>query len=413
MESTTPHVPEQASRRARGRSGALQRSTRDRVLTGVAGGIGERIGVDPTVVRLCFVALTLAAGIGAAAYLAAWLASVPGTAAISAPQPTSVRQALALGFIVLGVLVMLRQTGLWLGDRFVWPALLVAAGSAVIWTRGDEADRARWSRAVRRLPTRWQRAATGSGVRVRVAGGMLLIAAGLWRFLTTANRTPGLSTSAPVAVAATLVSLAVVAGPWFWRLGRQLTEERRQRIRSQERAEVAAHLHDSVLQTLALIQRTDEPRQMASLARSQERELRSWLYGGARAADHTLLSTAMNDTAAEIERAYSVRIDVVTVGERRIDDPTGALVLAAREAMINAAAHSGADRVSVYVETSPEQVTAYVRDQGHGFDPADVPADRRGIADSIEGRMIRFGGVAALSTAPGRGTEVKLQVSVT
>ena len=413
MESTTPHVPEQASRRARGRSGALQRSTRDRVLTGVAGGIGERIGVDPTVVRLCFVALTLAAGIGAAAYLAAWLASVPGTAATSAPQPTSVRQALALGFIVLGVLVMLRQTGLWLGDRFVWPALLVAAGSAVIWTRGDEADRARWSRAVRRLPTRWQRAATGSGVRVRVAGGMLLIAAGLWRFLTTANRTPGLSTSAPVAVAATLVSLAVVAGPWFWRLGRQLTEERRQRIRSQERAEVAAHLHDSVLQTLALIQRTDEPRQMASLARSQERELRSWLYGGARAADHTLLSTAMNDTAAEIERAYSVRIDVVTVGERRIDDPTGALVLAAREAMINAAAHSGADRVSVYVETSPEQVTAYVRDQGHGFDPADVPADRRGIADSIEGRMTRFGGVAALSTAPGRGTEVKLQVSVT
>ncbi len=413
MESTTPHVPEQASRRARGRSGALQRSTRDRVLTGVAGGIGERIGVDPTVVRLCFVALTLAAGIGAAAYLAAWLASVPGTAAISAPQPTSVRQALALGFIVLGVLVMLRQTGLWLGDRFVWPALLVAAGSAVIWTRGDEADRARWSRAVRRLPAGWQRAATGSGVRVRVVGGMLLILGGLWRFLTTARRAPGLSTSAPVAVAATLVSLAVVAGPWFWRLGRQLTEERRQRIRSQERAEVAAHLHDSVLQTLALIQRTDEPRQMASLARSQERELRSWLYGGARAADHTLLSTAMNDTAAEIERAYSVRIDVVTVGERRIDDPTGALVLAAREAMINAAAHSGANRVSVYVESSEEQVTAYVRDQGHGFDPADVPVDRRGIADSIEGRMIRFGGVAALSTAPGRGTEVKLQVSVT
>ena len=413
MESTTPHVPEQASRRARGRSGALRRSTRDRVLTGVAGGIGERIGVDPTVVRLCFVALSLAAGIGGVVYLAAWLASVPGTAATSAPQPTSARQALALGFIVLGVLVMLRQTGLWLGDRFVWPAVLVAAGSAVIWTRGDEADRARWSRAVRRLPAGWQRAVTGSGIRVHVAGGMLLIVGGLWRFLTTARRAPGLSTSAPVAVAATLVSLAVVAGPWFWRLGRQLTEERRQRIRSQERAEVAAHLHDSVLQTLALIQRTDEPRQMASLARSQERELRAWLYGGARAADPTLLSTAMNDTAAEIERAYSVRIDVVTVGERRIDEPTGGLVLAAREAMINAAAHSGAERVAVYVETTQDQVTAYVRDQGHGFDPTDVPADRRGIADSIEGRMTRLGGVAALSTAPGRGTEVKLQVSVT
>ena len=150
---------------------------------------------------------------------------------------------------------------------------------------------------------------------------------------------------------------------------------------------------------------------MATLARSQERELRAWLYGGPRAADHTLLSTAVNDAAAEIERTYSVTIDVVTVGECRLNEPSSALVLAAREAMVNAAAHSGAGRVSVYLETVDGVVTGYVRDQGSGFDPLQVPSDRRGITDSIEGRMARFGGSGAVTSAPGNGTEVKLQVT--
>jgi signal transduction histidine kinase len=383
------------------------RSARDRVLTGVAGGIGERLGVDPTVVRLCFVALSLAAGIGVVLYLLGWLAS--GPPATTAPSPTSARQAAALGLVTLGILVLLRQAGLWIGDRFVWPAVLVAAGSAVMWTRTDGSGRGA-ARVVRGLPESWRGAAAVALPRVRILLGVLLVVAGVAGFLT-ANDPRFLSLNAPLVGVATVVAITVIAGPLFWRLAHQLTEERRQRIRSQERAEVAAHLHDSVLQTLALIQRSEEPRQMATLARSQERELRAWLYGGPRAADHTLLSTAVNDAAAEIERTHRVTIDVVTVGECRLNEPSGALVLAAREAMVNAAAHSGAGRVSVYLETVDGVITGYVRDQGSGFDPSAVPADRRGIADSIEGRMQRYGGQVSVTSARGNGTEVRLQVT--
>lgn len=217
---------------------------------------------------------------------------------------------------------------------------------------------------------------------------------------------------APLAVLATLLGAAVLILPLVWRSARQLAEERRQRIRSQERAEVAAHLHDSVLQTLALIQRSAEPRQMASLARSQERELRDWLYGGQRAADHTLVSTAMNDAAAEVERTFRVAIEVVTAGDARLSEPANALVLAAREAMINSARHSGAARISVFVECGPEEISAFIRDHGVGFDPEAIPHDRRGISDSIEGRMARFGGVAKITSRSGRGAEVMLRVPV-
>jgi len=403
--SHRPDADDDARRRLR-----LVRSSRDRVIAGVAGGIGERLGVDPIVVRLSFVALSLAAGIGLLLYLLAYLFSVEPEAGAPGVAPgTSVRQAVAVGLLVVGALLLLRAAGLWFGDRLVWPAVLAAVGSAVIWTRSDERDRVRWSGLVRRLPEGSQSVLVGSAPRVRLVVGMLLVLAGLTQFLVT-NGPGGLRRNAPLAAIATLVGAAVIAGPWFWRLGRQLAEERRRRIRSQERAEVAAHLHDSVLQTLALIQRSGEPREMATLARSQERELRSWLYGGARAADHTLLSTAMNDAAAEVERSHRVTIDVVSAGDCRIDEPALALVLAAREAMVNAATHSGAQRVSVFVEIDDEQVAAFVRDQGSGFDIAAVPRDRRGIADSIEGRLGRYGGIAEVSSAPGEGTEVRLRV---
>jgi signal transduction histidine kinase len=389
----------------------LVRSSRDRVVAGVAGGIGERLGVDPTVVRLSFVAFTLAAGIGVILYAIAYLVSteaLPGVAG-TAPPRTSARQAFAVGLVVLGALLLLREAGLWLGDGLVWPTVLAALGSAVIWTRGDERDRARWSRLIGRLPEHSQQAVAGNAHLARLVIGGSVVMAGMVQFLHT-NGPRDLRRNAPLTVAAALVGAAVIAGPWFWRLGRQLTEERRRRIRSQERAEVAAHLHDSVLQTLALIQRSDEPRAMATLARSQERELRTWLWGGASASDHTLLSTAMNDAAAEVERSHGVAIDVVAVGDCKLDPPVHALVLATREAMVNAATHSGARKASVYVEVEPADVSAYVRDLGSGFDPIKVPPDRRGIADSIEGRIERYGGAVTLVTAPGDGTEVRLRV---
>ena len=390
----------------------FERSGRDRVLSGVAGGLGECLSVDPTVVRLAFVALSLAAGIGVVLYLGAYLLSDNAVSGVTpaAPSRTSLRQAVAFGLVVLGVLLLLRSIGLWFGDGLVWPAVLVSMGSAVVWTRGDDAERARWSRLMRRLPDRSQAIVSGSAPRVRFVVGGILMLAGLWQFLRSNGPADGLQRNAPLAAIAALIGVGVVVGPWFWRLGRQLTEERRQRIRSQERAEVAAHLHDSVLQTLALIQRSSEPREMTSLARSQERELRTWLYGGSRAADHSLLSTAVNDAAADIERTHRVAIDVVTVGDCRLDEAVQALVFATREAMLNAATHAGVHAVSVFVEADDTEATVFVRDQGSGFDPATVPPDRRGIADSIEGRMERNGGSAAVITAPGRGTEVRLRV---
>jgi signal transduction histidine kinase len=210
------------------------------------------------------------------------------------------------------------------------------------------------------------------------------------------------------AVVASGIALAI--GPALIRLGRELVEERRERIRSEERADVAAHLHDSVLQTLALVQRrADDPREVVRLARRQERELRAWLLGGD--ADSppaaTSLGRALEGVAAEVEDECGVPVEVVRVRDCPLDN-LEPLLLASREAMLNAARHSGAPDVSVYLEVEPHRATVFVRDRGRGFDPASVPADRGGIAASIVGRMARRGGTAAIRSAPGDGTEVEL-----
>jgi signal transduction histidine kinase len=384
--------------------GVFARSASDRVLTGVAGGMAERIGVESLVVRLAFVVLSLAAGLGLALYVLLYLVSSdPSEPATPVRRPT-VRQAAAFGLVVLGVLLLLRQAGLWFGDALVFPVVLLTLGSAVLWTRGDEEERARFRSALAHLPEGSQDLVAGRGHVVRLATGVALLLAGLAAFAASG----GVRTNTPLAVTATLLGLGVIIGPWLWALFRQLSEERRERIRGEERAEVAAHLHDSVLQTLALIQRTDDPRTMTSLARSQERELRDWLYGGADVSDTTLLSSAVNEAAADVERSHQVRIDVVTVGDRHVDDGMRALVLAAREAMTNAALHAGVSRLSVYLESTPEGVVAFVRDKGRGFDPGSVPPDRHGIADSIRGRVERVGGSTEVRSSPGEGAEVRL-----
>jgi signal transduction histidine kinase/phage shock protein PspC (stress-responsive transcriptional regulator) len=371
-------------------------------LAGVAGGLGERLGIDPMVLRLAFVVLALAGGAGIVLYLVLFLLMgwpEPRTEPVPTPRTTA-RQALAVALVVAGLLVISRSAGLWFGDRIVWPAALAVAGSAVLWTRGDGAHRARW---LRRLP----HADAIDGSRVRALAGAGLILLGAWALLSSNRR---LLANAPLAVAAVLVGLAVVAGPWVWRLVRQVALERRERIRQEERAEMAAHLHDSVLQTLALIQRTDDPVEMVALARGQERALRTWLYGKTRPGGAGSLSAALDDVAAEVERTHRTRIEVVMVGDCPVDDGVRALVDACREAMVNAARHSGARGVSAYVEVEDDAVTAFVRDQGVGFARSSVPADRHGIAESIEGRMERNGGLALIESEPGRGTEVRLRI---
>ena len=213
-----------------------------------------------------------------------------------------------------------------------------------------------------------------------------------------------------LAVVVVLVALTVILAPWWLRLVRGLSAERAERIRSQERAELAAHLHDSVLQTLALVQRrADDPREVAALVRRQERELRAWLNrGGPVTSTPKTLAVALEQAAAEVEETHGVQVDVVAVGDAPLDPRGEALVAATREAVVNAAKFAGGGPVSVFAEADDGHLQVFVRDRGPGFDPAAVPPDRRGVRESIVGRMERHGGRAEVHTAPGAGTEVEL-----
>jgi signal transduction histidine kinase len=191
-----------------------------------------------------------------------------------------------------------------------------------------------------------------------------------------------------------------------------LAEERAARVRTEERAATAAHLHDSVLQTLALIQRrAGDAGEVTALARRQERELREWLYGAADTGRGATLAGALAAAADEVEQRHRITVEVVTVGDATLDEAGDALVAATCEALVNAAKHAGVDRVDLYAEASPEGTVVFVRDRGRGFDPATVPEDRRGLRDSIEGRLRAHGGEARIRAAPGRGTEVELRMA--
>jgi signal transduction histidine kinase len=216
-----------------------------------------------------------------------------------------------------------------------------------------------------------------------------------------------------ILVAGLLSLVGVVVFPWLFLLTRTVTRERAARVRAEERAEVATHLHDSVLQTLTLIQkRTGDPDEMARLARHAERELRGWLYGAA-APDRDDLVAAFRAAAAEVEDRFGVSVELVTVGTCRLDDPARAVVGAAGEALTNAAKHAGVTRVSMFAEVADGQVVVVVRDRGRGFDPAVADGwGGRGIPDSILGRMRRQGGQVAIRSAPEAGTEVELRMPV-
>lgn len=373
----------------------VPRSADNRVLTGVAAGIGENLGIAADLVRAAFFVLTFAGGIGVLLYLAAWALSVEPH---SAPDRSLRReQQVAVGLVFLGGLLLLRGVGLWFGDRVVWTMALLAFGLAAVWAR-QPGDRRDW---LGRLTED-----AGRRARVRVLVGAGFVVGGVILLLGSVRVFAQMGPLA-LAVAATAAGLFLVFGPWIWRLGTDLTQERRERIRTEERAEVAAHLHDSVLQTLSLIQRTDDPARMAMLARAQERELRSWLYGSGE--DAGQLGSAIRNLADKVEAEHHIPVELITVGhDPKLDHRTRPLVQASGEAIINAAKHSGGDRITVYVEAVADRVDAWVTDQGHGFDRDAVPHDRRGIRESIVGRMRRSGGGAEIVTRPGEGTEVHL-----
>ncbi|NQX25362.1 ATP-binding protein [Curtobacterium sp. VKM Ac-2852] len=382
-----------------------------RVVGGVCSGFAAHTGLPVGAVRLATAVLVVCGGAGLLLY--AWLwATVPSAAAGSAPlksvltpaadvdqdEPTASARHAPVVEILLGVAllaaagaVVAARMGATVPLEVVVPAVVVVTGAALAWRQFD---------ALRNVRT-----AGSSALVVRALGALVLVVLGILLFFTTSSR-PNVWTVLTAAVAV-LVGVAVVVAPWVVRLVRDLAEERAARVRDLERAEFAAHLHDSVLQTLALIQQKAEPgSDAARLARAQERELRSWLFTE-QAEPARDLGTQLRDAAVDIEAEYPARIEVIAVGPARSDLPDG-LVAAAREAMLNAARHAGGT-VSVYAETAGERVELSIRDRGPGFDVDSVPAGRYGVRESIIGRMQRLGGLATIAPGPGRtGTEVRL-----
>jgi signal transduction histidine kinase len=338
----------------------------DRVLAGVCSGVAAQLDVDATVVRLVFAVLTLAGGAGIVLYFALW--------AYGARK----RPWLVAVLVVMAIAGLLEALGLsWRG---VLGATLVLAWLFAVLRRGGSV------RPGGRLPA--------LAAVLLVAGAVIL----LGHFGSTTR--PFIGPGAVVGM------LLFVIGPWVWRL----QEERTDRIRLEEREAVAARVHDSVLQTLALVQRhANEPARVGSLARRQERELRRWLYGSG-VPDAATLADALADAAADVEELHNAKVELASAGDAPLDDRLEPVVLAAREAMTNAAKFSGVSEISVYAEVDADEIAVYVRDRGAGFDRAAVPDDRRGLAESVEGRMRRAGGEAIVTTAPGEGTEVELRL---
>jgi signal transduction histidine kinase len=356
----------------------VSRVERDRVVAGICSGIGEALAVDATLVRLTFAFLAFASGAGIVAYLGAW-ALLPAPRAETPPRGRRI-----VGTVLLAWSPILALSGLGLADSLVWPLALVAAGVAI----GTGA------------------AALGLGARLSQVIALVLLVAGSARFV---NQNKNGSASSFVAPGAVAVALLLVVGPWAWRLTRERDAEHAERVRTEERADLAARVHDSVLQTLTLIQK--DPGDARRLARRQERELRAWLYPDREPTAEGTLAGAVESAAAEIEELYGVRVEVVRTGDALLDERTQALVLAAREAMSNAARHAGVDEVSVFLDAGKDGLSLYVRDRGAGFDPDGVAPDRRGVAESIRGRMERVAGTARIVSAPGEGTEVELKLS--
>jgi signal transduction histidine kinase/phage shock protein PspC (stress-responsive transcriptional regulator) len=378
-------------------SSFMRRSAVDRLLTGTAGGLGERLHVDPIVVRLGFVLLTLAGGLGLLLYGLVFVVSSEPEPDGEAPEAPRRIRTVATASIIAGFLLVLRDLGVWFGDPIVVPATIAVMGSSVISGRSDAHGFARKG---------WMGSATGV-VRTIVGFGMVGVGT-IW--LVAAAGPYAITFGSIVVALAAVAAIALGVGPFVVRALRQTARERRERIRSEERAAVAAHLHDSVLQTLALIQRSDSSPEVARLARRQERELRSWLYGRRIGVSHGRLGEALETMAARIEEHHAVTVDVVAVGDCEMDDRLVALVEACGEAALNAARHSGDSAVSVFVEVGPDRIEAYVRDRGRGFSPKDVAADRHGIEHSIRARIDRAGGKTLISSRPGDGTEVHLWI---
>lgn len=370
-----------------------QRSTNDRVVAGVCAGLARSVGVDPPIVRIAAIVLAIT-GAGIPLYLIGWVVLPEGeTLPADEQQSPELRRGIGLGLIVLGVVLVQNALGVGFPAEIVWPVVVVGFGvGVVIWQVQPQLEATRWE-------------------ALRIAAGIIVVGAGITA-LVAGNLSFEVIRGSLLATTLVLGGVALIVGPWIAALMRDRTEERRRRLQADARADMAAHLHDSVLQTFALIQRTDDPRTIAQLARQQERELRRWLYADSADPSATTLRNSIDRISGVVEDRFDVTVETVVVGDAAMDTTLEALVGATGEAATNAAKWSGCEQISVYAEVEEEGVRVFVRDTGDGFDPNEVAADRLGVRESIVGRMERVGGSAEIRSVRGDGTEVELYVPV-
>lgn len=377
----------------------LTRRRTGRVVAGVAGGIADTLRIKAVYVRAAFLTLLAVWGIGGILYLLAWIATYERLADREV-EPVAPPRAAGLGVAFSGLLLLMGAAGLWPNPVLVLTTAALSFGIAALTDPTSPGP----------LATLIDPEVERVG-KSRLVVGVLLLTGGIVVFATAVGQVFEFG-FVFLAVFLTSLGIFVAFGPWVRRLLSDLSKERSERIRQEERAEVAAHLHDSVLQTLALIQRSDDPHRMAMLARHQESELRDWLYGTAPLDGVDLMSTALKQAAARVEADFQIPVEVVTVGDHTVDDRIRAVVAAATEALVNAAKHSGAERISLFLEVEGGSMEVYVTDQGRGFEPSTVAPDRKGITESIRSRIDKVGGSVDIDTKPGEGTEVVVRLAL-
>jgi signal transduction histidine kinase len=397
----------------------LRRSSHTRVLAGICSGLSETTGIDVTILRIGFVLVGLASGFPVLVYALAWMIvpidqETTNIFSRAINDRRGIRLVIAVVPVVIVTQVVVSALHVGFVGIFSWPVFLAAGLTILIWRNASEPERV-WMEDD--LVPMLSIGSEGGGrwkLVLRVSAGALLGAGGIVVLILGHTSTAALR---PLGGALLVIAaIVVIFGPWWLSLARDLMSEREARALAEERAQMAAHVHDSVLQTLALIQRSsDDPQNVVRLARAQERELRAWLFEGRSpgsvSEDATMLGQGVGLLQRHVEADHGITVQVVMVGDCDLTDGLRALLDAAREATVNAAKWSGASQVSVYAEVEPAAVMMYVRDRGQGFEPENVPADRQGIAQSIRARMARYGGTVVIRSSPGEGTEVELSMA--
>jgi signal transduction histidine kinase len=396
----------------------LRRSSRSAILGGVCAGLAVRFGVRERTVRILFALAILVYGAGLLLYVALWLFLPRAGEQLSIGERLSERRRALLAavwatVIVVTLLIATHSLALQGTGGFVWTVMLSAVGLIFVWRGASSNERAHVEAILDAAPVVGGAKARGTkAFLLRVIPGVVLVVVGV----NILGHVGGAYRGALPDLVATVIilgGLLILLAPWWLENVRDLTRERRERVRMEERSALIAHVHDSVLQTLTLIERAaGNEADVVRLARAEERELRRWLYdpdfaNPVRDAAETLASL-LAGVQHDVERDYGTPVELVTVGDCPVDDDVAALVGAAREACVNAAKWSGAPRVAVYAEVEPSSVSIFVRDTGRGFDPAAVAADRQGIRYSIRDRVAQHGGTATIRSSAGSGTEVAL-----